>query len=373
MNALDESKYYSTAYNIKYGVNYKGMITPQAENDPNPYPDNIIDYDDYRFVVPTKGRVTMSVNNPAWSDFYFTVVDANYNVVQSFKAFSANVNAYIDLNPGTYFFEISATPTANSYLYHYQFQLDFKAASGVAPAAAFAGVPVGGCESQSITFTDQSIGNPTSWSWTFPGGTPSSSTAKNPTVTYKTKGNYDVTLKVTNAYGTNTFTSPSYIIITGKSTAEFTYVLGGSGKVSFTNTTKDVLLSTKYEWDFGDGTKSYEKSPTHTYNKGTYTAKLTVDNGCGVTSYSKTFTLLTSAVEDIQTDITYFPNPTDGRLQLNGDLSAIESIQITDILGNKQDLQIGQFIDLFSFQPGSYIITTTLKNGKSMNQKIIKI
>ena len=35
-----------------------------------------------------------------------------------------------------------------------------------------------------VNFQDQSTGNPTSWSWSFPGGTPSTSTAQNPTVYY---------------------------------------------------------------------------------------------------------------------------------------------------------------------------------------------
>ncbi|MFV8346312.1 discoidin domain-containing protein [Flavobacterium sp. ZB4P13] len=63
----------------------------------------------------------------------------------------------------------------------------------------------------SINFTDKSAGNPTSWSWSFPGGTPSTSTAQNPTVTYSTEGIYPVTLSVTSASGTDIVTKNSYI------------------------------------------------------------------------------------------------------------------------------------------------------------------
>ena len=48
-------------------------------------------------------------------------------------------------------------------------------------------------------FTDLSTGNPTSWSWKFEGGTPSTSTDQNPKITYSTSGSYPVTLIVTNA------------------------------------------------------------------------------------------------------------------------------------------------------------------------------
>ena len=52
------------------------------------------------------------------------------------------------------------------------------------------------CEGDVVNFTDQSIGAVTSWSWSFEGGTPASSTVQNPSVTYNTSGTYDVTLEV---------------------------------------------------------------------------------------------------------------------------------------------------------------------------------
>ena len=60
------------------------------------------------------------------------------------------------------------------------------------------------CKNTCITFADQSTNNPTSWSWTFAGGNPSSSSLQNPgTICYPTQGTYAVTLSVTNAGGTN--------------------------------------------------------------------------------------------------------------------------------------------------------------------------
>ncbi len=82
------------------------------------------------------------------------------------------------------------------------------------PVAAFTAsattVTVGG----SINFTDQSTNDPTSWAWTFGGGTPSSSTSQNPTVTYNTEGTYDVTLTATNAAGSDGETKVGYITVT---------------------------------------------------------------------------------------------------------------------------------------------------------------
>lgn len=65
----------------------------------------------------------------------------------------------------------------------------------------------------SIAFTDLSIGNPTSWEWSFPGAVPSSSTSQNPSgIVYPNPGQYDVTLIVHNAAGEHdTLLRPAYI------------------------------------------------------------------------------------------------------------------------------------------------------------------
>ncbi len=63
----------------------------------------------------------------------------------------------------------------------------------------------------SVNFLDNSTNNPTSWSWEFDGGTPATSTAQNPTVTYNTAGTYQVKLTVTNANGSDYKIKTSYI------------------------------------------------------------------------------------------------------------------------------------------------------------------
>jgi len=68
----------------------------------------------------------------------------------------------------------------------------------------------------SITFMDTSSPSATSWSWTFEGGTPATSTDQNPTVTYAAAGMYDVTLVATNSFDTDTITITDYVsVLTG--------------------------------------------------------------------------------------------------------------------------------------------------------------
>ncbi|MDQ3051864.1 MAG: M43 family zinc metalloprotease [Bacteroidota bacterium] len=70
------------------------------------------------------------------------------------------------------------------------------------------------CEGTSVNFTDGSWnGTPDTWLWDFPGGTPSSANTPNATTVYNTAGTYDVTLTVTNASGTDTYSQPASIIV----------------------------------------------------------------------------------------------------------------------------------------------------------------
>ncbi|GAB5556100.1 MAG: hypothetical protein SchgKO_03130 [Schleiferiaceae bacterium] len=67
------------------------------------------------------------------------------------------------------------------------------------------------CVGNGIQFYDASSLSPTGWEWTFTGGTPATSTAQNPMITYTTAGTYAVELKVTNAAGADSIVKTSYI------------------------------------------------------------------------------------------------------------------------------------------------------------------
>lgn len=82
------------------------------------------------------------------------------------------------------------------------------------PFANFSADTTSGCPGLTVQYADSSANSPTSWNWTFPGGTPSSSILQNPVVTYNTPGLYhDVKLVVSNAIGTDSVIKYSYIAI----------------------------------------------------------------------------------------------------------------------------------------------------------------
>ena len=94
--------------------------------------------------------------------------------------------------------------------------------------ADFTGSPQQIIVGNSVDFTDISTGNPTSWSWSFEGGSPSTSTQQNPTVTYNQAGSYDVSLTVQNAGGqSNTETKVDYIAVVEEPGQHFVPIWSG--------------------------------------------------------------------------------------------------------------------------------------------------
>lgn len=71
------------------------------------------------------------------------------------------------------------------------------------PHSQFTG-PTETCTNDPVQFFDSSTGSPTAWDWTFQAGTPPTSQAQNPTVTYATPGIFTITLQASNTQGSGT-------------------------------------------------------------------------------------------------------------------------------------------------------------------------
>jgi len=75
-----------------------------------------------------------------------------------------------------------------------------------APVASFTSQVVNAA-THTMQFVDTSTGGPTSWAWTFFGGTPGTSTVQDPpSVTFPSAGTFNVRLTVTAPGGTSTVT-----------------------------------------------------------------------------------------------------------------------------------------------------------------------
>jgi PKD repeat protein len=88
------------------------------------------------------------------------------------------------------------------------------APSVCAPKADFHSNRLMVCEGGTITFYDDSWnGTVSNRTWTFAGGSPSTSTSASPVVTYNAAGWYPVKLSVSNANGSDSLTRTGYIIV----------------------------------------------------------------------------------------------------------------------------------------------------------------
>jgi PKD repeat protein len=95
----------------------------------------------------------------------------------------------------------------------------------------------------SINFTDLSSNAPTSWSWTFTGGSPATSTSQNPAnIVYNTSGTYTVELTATNANGSDVETKTSYITVGGAAVPVTTDFEGTFAPAGFTVINPDGLI-----------------------------------------------------------------------------------------------------------------------------------
>lgn len=95
------------------------------------------------------------------------------------------------------------------------------------PVASFLADPVIVCSGGSVQFKDKSQ-NGFSRTWTFENGSPSSSTAQQPLVTYSTTGSHDVTI----VSGSSTLLESNYITVDVPTTATCT-TSGGTGGLTY--------------------------------------------------------------------------------------------------------------------------------------------
>lgn len=152
---------------------------------------------------------------------------------------------------------------------------------------------------QTVTFTDQTTGLPSSWLWDFGDG--NISTQQNPVHTYASTGTYTVCLTSTNACGSD-------------STCRSIQVTCITPVTAWTNSANELVASfndisaaspTSWFWDFGDGNTSTMQNPMHTYNSpGTYQVCLTTTNVCGSDSSCSSVTVTCAAPTAAFTDST---------------------------------------------------------------------
>jgi phosphate binding protein len=231
----------------------------------------------------------------------------------------------------------------------------------------FSATPTSGIAPLVVTFTDQSTGSPTSWSWKFGDG--ATSTIKNPTHTYSKAGKYSVSLTVKNSAGSNAVTKSNYISVTTviKPVAAFTLSpTSGKAPLSVKFIDKSTNNPTSWSWNFGDGSTSTVQNPTHKYIKaGKYTVSLTVKNAAGSNTSTKS-----SYINVVATPAAAFSaSPTSGKVPLTvkfTDKSTGSPTSWSWNFGDKSTSTVQSPSHKYT-KKGTYTVSLTVKNAAGSN------
>jgi PKD repeat protein len=152
-----------------------------------------------------------------------------------------------------------------------------------------------------VSFSDLSEGSlPMNYFWEFGDG--STSSDQNPTHIYTGTSKYNVSLTVTNRYGTDKKTIPEFVSVGTIPSASF-YAAPTQGTipltVKFTGTSGSGITS--WHWNFGDGASSSDQNPFHTYTKtGIYTVTLDTMNLYGEGHSTRPRLISTGTIPNIE-------------------------------------------------------------------------
>jgi PKD repeat protein len=230
------------------------------------------------------------------------------------------------------------------------------------PVAGFSVSGTEGCVPYTVQFADESSSNTASWSWTFEGGDPATSTDQNPTVVYLNPGVFGVTLEVSNGAGSNIVTETDYITVGDVPTAGFASDVNDL-TLTTTNTSVDA---DSYSWDFGDGNGSTDENPTHTYDEdGTYTVVLTATNECGSTEFTEVIVVETPPTAGFSTSTTEGCAPFT--VQFTDESSSNTASWNWTFEGGDPAASTEQNPTVVYLNPGVFGVTLEVSNGAGSN------
>lgn len=120
-----------------------------------------------------------------------------------------------------------------------------------APIADFTASATSVCTNTNVTFNDLSynatVDGTWNWNWTFPGGTPSSSTLQNPVISYTTPGAYTATLTVTNSAGNNSKTKTGFVYVSTSTPSLTSPIVEGFEISAFPQNDADITKNWRYD------------------------------------------------------------------------------------------------------------------------------
>lgn len=247
--------------------------------------------------------------------------------------------------------------------------------------ADFQGTPSNVCVGTTVQFNDLSSGStPTSWSWLFPGGTPSSSPIQNPSVTYASPGYYTVTLTVDDGSGPTAKVDSAHVEVVGPTSVPSAI----SGVTipcenDIQNYSVTNVSGVSYTWTLPATWtgSSFTNSITSTVGSGGGNVEVTAGNVCGNSAPSiLAVTICATGLEELNSaNISIYPNPAQDIVYIEGINILNKEITIIDVVGKKvissKVRSNKQKIDISSLTQGLYFIQLNDGND-TITHKFIK-
>ncbi len=150
--------------------------------------------------------------------------------------------------------------------------------TGSAPVANFSIPTNETCTTLDIDFVDLSLEQPDNWLWTFEGASPNTSTQQNPqNITYNSSGSFDVTLTVSNANGSDTYTINDAISVYESISVDLDpeHISCYSADNGSISSSVNGGSSLEYSWNTGE-----QGSDIDNLSQGTYTLTVTNQGLC---------------------------------------------------------------------------------------------
>jgi len=230
--------------------------------------------------------------------------------------------------------------------------------AGITPVAGFTISDAVICQGQQISFTNTSTNSPTTYAWTFSGGSPATSSATNPTgVSWAATGTYSVSLTATNAQGSHSYTCTNCITVIGGPSVTLGVTpptCNGSTNGQVNATVSGGYSPYTYSWNTGASGSSISNLGAGSYN-------VTVTNSEGCTSTA-------SATLTAPTSIVITGTPT--QVTCNGLSNGAITVSATGGTGSKtftwSNGATGATVS--GLAAGTYTVTAADQNGCSVQQ-----
>lgn len=226
------------------------------------------------------------------------------------------------------------------------------------------------CAGSSITFTNTSTGA-TNYNWTCLGGSPSTSTLTNPTITYNLPGTFWVTLNASNSFTTSTTSALNVYVTQLQANVSSTNASCGictDGVASVTPTAGTAPYT--YTWlpIGGNSATAFNLAPA------CYSVNIKDANNCTRTSTVCVGTA--TGLKDVSlapTNLILYPNPAKNNLTIECD-GEVFNYYLYNNLGQvvviNKNIHSKSVIDVQEFSKGVYFIMVETK-GERIRRKLI--